>query len=372
MANKFYPVAQPTLNGNELNYVVDCIKSSWISSTGKYIDQFESKFAEYCKVTHSISVMNGTVALHLALLALDICEGDEIILPTFTYIATANAVRYVGAKPVFVDCDRKTWNINPNEVRQHISSRTKAIIVVHIYGQPCEMEEINAIAKEYGLFVIEDAAEAHGAVYHDKPVGSLSDMATFSFFGNKIITTGEGGMVLTNNDILAEKIRLLKGQGMDPKRRYWFPVIGYNYRMTNVQAAIGLAQLENIQWHVEQRIRVYNLYRKKLSHRQEIEFQGEVPNTKSSYWMTSILVNKNNFNRELFMQRLLHYGIEVRPFFYPMHILPPYQNFASEYQFPIADYIYSRGINLPSYASLKEDDIEFISKTICKLLDTVE
>lgn len=368
---KLYPVAQPVLNGNEKKYVLDCIESSWISSTGKYIDQFEKNFADFCNVKHAISVMNGTVALHLALLALDVKAGDEVIVPTFTYVATSNSVTYVGAKPVFVDCDPFTWNIDPNLIRKKITPRTKAIIAVHIYGQPCDMNEINTIAKEYGLFVIEDAAEAHGALYHDKKVGSLSDIATFSFFGNKIMTTGEGGMIVTNNDEFASRIRQLKGQGMDPNRRYWFPVIGYNYRMTNIQAAIGLAQLENIEWHLEQRIRIYHLYEKYLSHRNDISFQGKLPDTKSSYWMTSILINKSKLERDLLMKKMLECGIETRPFFYPMHVLPPYQKILDDDTFPFADSIYSKGINLPSFNTLDEEDIIYISKTLCNVLDSI-
>lgn len=369
MMSNFYPVAKPILNGNEKKYVADCIDSTWISSAGSYIEKFEEKFAEFCGVKYAISVMNGTVALHLALLAIGVKPGDEVIVPTFTYVATANSVKYVGAKPVFVDCDPLTWNIDTEKIKQAITPKTKGIIVVHIYGQPCEMDEIRHIAEENKLFLIEDAAEAHGALYHGRKVGSLSDIATFSFFGNKIITTGEGGMVLTNNEILAAKMRQLKGQGMDPKRRYWFPIIGYNYRMTNVQAALGLAQLENIEWHLSQRERVYLTYRKYLSSREDIIFQGELNDTKSSYWMISVIIDKPGLNRDLLMKKMLEHGIETRPFFYPMHILPPYKRTSRNQTFPVADSIYGRGINLPSYGTLTEEDIQYIANTLCKILD---
>lgn len=233
------PLAYPLLNGNEKKYVLDCLHTSWISSVGKYVDQFEKSFQDFCGTKYAISCANGTVALHLALLACGIGKGDEVIVPTLTYIASANAVSYCGALPVFVDSEKDTWNMDPAKIEEKINERTKAIIAVHLYGHPVNMEPILKIAEKYGLIVIEDAAEAHGAEYKGKKVGSIGHIGCFSFFGNKIITTGEGGMITTNDDALNEKIRLLKNQGMDQNRKYWFPVIGYNYRLTNLQAAIG-------------------------------------------------------------------------------------------------------------------------------------
>ncbi len=246
MANKNYPVSETNLNGNELKYVTDAVSSSWISSNGKYIDLFENEFANYLGVKHAIAVSNGTVAIHLALLALNIGKGDEVIVPNLTYIATANAVSYVNATPVFADSEADTWNINPECIEKLITPKTKAIIPVHLYGNPCNMDKIATIAKNHNLYIIEDAAEAIGSQYHGKKTGSFGLISTFSFYGNKTITTGEGGMVATNDDELASKIRLFKGQGMSFTKRYWFDVIGYNYRMTNMQAAIGHAQMERI------------------------------------------------------------------------------------------------------------------------------
>jgi len=247
---RFIPVANPVLNGNEKKYVLDCLESTWISSSGKYVKRFEEGFANYCCVKHALSCCNGTVALHLALLALGVGPEDEVIVPTLTFVATTNAVSYCGARPVFIDVDQETWNIDPALIEEKITTRTKGIIAVHLYGHPVDMDPIISIAFNHNLFVIEDAAEAHGAKYKGRMIGSISDIATFSFYGNKIITTGEGGMVVTSDDTLANKINQLKESGMDPDKRYWFPTIGYNYRMTNVAAAIGLAQLEKIDEHI--------------------------------------------------------------------------------------------------------------------------
>ncbi len=361
---KFIPVAQPLLAGNEKRYVLDCMETGWVSSIGKYIKEFEGSFALFTRTKHAVSCCNGTVALHLALLAYGVTQGDEVIVPTLTYIATANAVSYCGARPVFVDCDPRTWNIAPRIIEQKITPRTKGIIVVHLYGHPADMDPIMEIAKKHKLFIIEDAAEAHGALYKGREVGSLGDAGTFSFFGNKIITTGEGGMVVTNNDAIAAKLRLLKGQGVDPERRYWFPVIGYNYRMTNIQAAIGLAQLENVSWHLLKRREIAALYRMYLSELADfIELPVEEEWARHSYWMFSVILKDSaKVRRDDFADLLLKDGIETRPFFYPIHILPPYKD--SQGEFPVATYLASRGLNLPTHVSLTGEEIEYIASRI--------
>lgn len=361
------PVASAVLNGNEKKYVMDCLDTSWISSNGKYIEEFESQFSQMCKVQHAISCSNGTVALHLALLAHNIGPNDEIIIPTLTYIATANSVHYCGARPVFVDSDSETWNINPHLIEERITPNTKGIVVVHLYGHPVDMDPILKIAKKHDLFVIEDAAEAHGALYKNKIVGSLGDCGTFSFYGNKIITTGEGGMVVTNNRNLANTIRTLKGQGVDPNRRYWHPIIGYNYRMTNIEAAIGLGQLEKIDWHLQRRREVAEVYNKYLKKLQDyIQLPIEKKWAKHAFWMYSILLKDNvKISRDEFMSLLQQGGIETRPVFYPMHILPPYKELEPHY--PIAEKIAARGLNLPTHGNLTEKDIIFIAKTIEKI-----
>jgi perosamine synthetase len=354
------PVAAPVFAGNEKLYVNDCLDTTWISSAGKYINAFEQGFAKFCGVKHALTVANGTVALHLPLLAMGIQPGDEVIVPTFTYVATANCVTYVGATPVFVDSEPLTWNMDPKRVEAAITPRTKAIIVVHIYGHPADMDPIMELARKHNLFVIEDAAEAHGAKYHGQTVGSIGDVATFSFFGNKIITCGEGGMVVTNDDALAAHMHQLKGQGVDPKRRYWFPMIGYNYRMTNIQAALGLAQLEKVDWHLAQRRRVMETYRKYLADCPDVTIQPELPDCTNSYWMVSVLLGASLPDRDRVMQTLAESGIETRPFFPPMHILPIYQHLATGQTFPVADHVSARGMNLPSSGNLSDDDIAYV------------
>lgn len=356
---KRIPIAFPTLNGNEKKYVNNCLDTTWISSLGAYIDQFEEKFAEYCGSKYAISCSNGTVGLHIPLLALGIKEGDEVIIPTLTYIATANAVSYCKATPVLIDSDEKTWNIDPSKIEDKITSCTKAIIVVHLYGHPVDMDPIMQIAKKYNLFVIEDAAEAHGALYKGKKVGSIGHVGVFSFFGNKIITTGEGGMITTDDKTLASKMRNLKGQGMDPEKRYWFPIIGYNYRMTNIQAAIGLAQLEQIDNFLVERKIISVRYNQYLEVLQDyIEIQVEQPWARHSYWMYSIVLkDKVKLSRDELMHKLEEVGIETRPIFYPMHVMPPY--FENE-KYPISEKLSSRGLNLPTHGLLKEEDIQYI------------
>ncbi|UKS24985.1 DegT/DnrJ/EryC1/StrS family aminotransferase [Paenibacillus sp. HWE-109] len=357
---KNIPLAGPVLNGNEKKYVMDCIDTGWISSNGKYVTEFENKFADFCNVEHALSCANGTVALHLPLLAYGIKEGDEIIVPTLTYIATANAVKYCGATPVLVDCESNTWNMDPNRIEEKITDKTKGIIVVHLYGHPVDMDSIMEIAKKYSLFVIEDAAEAHGAEYKGNKVGSIGDVGTFSFFGNKIISTGEGGMITTNNSELAAKMKLLRGQGMDPQRRYWFNVVGYNYRMTNVQAAIGLGQLENIDWHLDKRKTVANEYIKEFFPFTDLfTMQPEMSWATHSYWMVSILLtDKVKISRDEMMSLLATDGIETRPLFYPMHQLPPYYEDST---YPNADRISIRGFNIPTNAELSSSDLRYIS-----------
>jgi perosamine synthetase len=288
----FIPVAAPVLGGNEKTYVLDCLDSTWISSSGKYLDRFEAAFAEFCGVSDAIACSNGTTALHLALLGLDLGPGDEVIVPTLTFVATANAVTYCGARPVFVDVDPETWTIDPATVEAKITPRTKGIIVVHLFGHPADMDAIGAIARRHGLFVLEDAAQAHGAEYRGRRTGSLSELATFSFFGNKIVTTGEGGMVTTSDRSLATRMRMLRTHGMDPSRRYWHPVIGYNYRMTNMAAAIGLAQLERVQWQLDRRHELAAWYREELAHTDVLSLQAEKDWGRHVWWMFSVLVGE--------------------------------------------------------------------------------
>jgi perosamine synthetase len=365
-APKMIPVASPVFMGNEKTYLTECIDSGWISSNGRFIKTFEENFAQFCGTQYALSCANGTVALHLALLAFDVQPGDEILLPTLTYVASANAVTYCGARPVFIDSEAETGNLDPALIEPKITEKTKGIIVVHLYGHPVDMDAVSSIAKKHGLFVIEDAAEAHGATYKERMIGTLGDIATFSFYGNKIITTGEGGMVVTSNQQLAEKMLLLKGQGMDPQKRYWFPVVGYNYRMTNMQAAIGLAQLENISWHLEKRKEIARIYSQYLDHLKEFVI---LPVEKSwanhAFWMYSIILKDHlDGHRDQMMTFLAEQGIETRPFFYPMHQLPMYQESPDLY--PVAETLSRQGMNLPTHGLLQEADIAYIAQSIEK------
>lgn len=350
------PIAEPSLGEEELKNVIEAVKSGWISSKGKFIEEFEEKLANICGRKYGVATSNGTVALHLALKALGIGKDDEVIVPDLTFVAVANTVTYCNAKPVFVDSHPEYWCIDPEKIEEKITLKTKAIIPVHLYGHPCDMDPIMKIAEEHNLYVIEDTAEAHGAEYKSKKVGSFGDISCFSFYGNKIITTGEGGMCLTNNEELAEKMRILRDHGMDPNKRYWYDVIGFNYRMTNLQAAVGVAQLKKWDRFVEKKREIAKFYSEGLKELEEeglITLHPEMPWAKCVYWMYCILVeDKFGTSRDDLMKKLEVKGIETRPFFYPMHVMPPYKN---NDIFPVAEAIARKGVNLPSSVGLKEE-----------------
>lgn len=369
MSKRFIPVSAPMLDGNEKAYVMDCMESSWISSCGGYVDRFETAFAEFCDVRHALACCNGTVALHLALLALGIGAGDEVIVPTLTFVATANAVSYCGARPVFVDSEPDTWSIDPALIEAKITPRTRAIIAVHLYGHPANMDAINAIARHHRLFVVEDAAEAHGAEYRGRRVGSLGDVACFSFYGNKIIATGEGGMVVTNSDALARRVYQLKGQGMDFERRYWFPIIGYNYRMMNLPAAIGLAQLERADWHLARRQEIASWYAEQLRDVRGLAWQTEQEWGKRVHWLFTVMLSDDiAISRDELMAQLERRGIETRPVFYPMHVLPPYREANDGEVYRVAEAIARRGISLPTWVGLTRADVLYVCDSLRECL----
>ena len=354
-----YPVYQPNLSGNEKKYVQECLDSTWISSKGKFIKQFEDNFSNFTGIKNSVAVSNGTVALHVALLALGIEKDDEVIVPTFTYIASVNAIQYTGAIPIFVDSDPLTWQIDVTKIEEKISSKTKAIMAVHIYGHPCEMIEIRKIADIHNLFIIEDCAEGIGTLFNGKHVGLFGDISTFSFFGNKSITTGEGGMVCTNDDKLAELSFRLKGQGLAKNREYFHDIIGYNYRMTNICAAIGCAQLERIVDILNKKRQVVVNYIDGIQSL-PIEYHQEIGDVKHSYWMFTILVNSES-ERTRLRKYFNENGIETRPTFHPVHTMPMYN---TGEKFEVAEDLGKRGINLPSYPELSEADIKYITDKI--------
>lgn len=368
MADRRIPVAAPALVGREREYVLDCVDSTWISSTGKYVERFEVEFAEFCGVRHAVSCCNGTVAVHLALLAHGVGPGDEVIVPTLTYVATANPVVYCGGQPVFVDSEPRTWNMDPERIAEAITPRTRGIVVVHLYGHPVDMDPILELAERHGLWVIEDAAEAHGATYRGRKVGSLGDSATFSFYGNKVITTGEGGMVVCDDETRAALVRQLHGQGQDPERRYWFPMIGFNYRMTNIEAAIGLAQLERIDWHLGRRREIAGWYREELGDQEGIVLSPQESWAESAFWINCAVFDERRFGpRDELMQKLAQAGIETRPFFYPLHTLPMYREANEGKRFPVAEDLGRRGVNLPSSASLTREEVAYVSQRIREL-----
>ena len=364
------PVCVPTLNGNELKYITECIETNWISAKGEFVERFQDGFSDFCNTEYGIAVCNGTVAIHLALLALGLSEGDEVIVPSLTTVATINPVVYCGAKPVFVDSEPDTWNIDSKKIEEKITPHTKAILVVHLYGHPCDMDPIMKISDEYGIPIIEDAAEAHGAMYKNRIVGGIGHIGCFSFYANKIITTGEGGMVVTNNPEYAEKMKSLKdlayGVGVN---RFVHSDIGYNYRMTNMQAAIGLAQLEKIEDYIKARRKVAETYNCFLKNFGKIELPPEKEWAKNVYWMYTILVKKNaKISRDELIIKLKEKGIDTRPAFHPAHLQPIYSNFVREEKLPISEDIGARGINLPSSNSLNDEDIKYITDSIKKVL----
>lgn len=354
------PLYQPTLDGNEKKYVIDCLDSNWISSKGKYISGFEEKFAEYIGVQYAAAVANGTMALHLALVAMGVGPGDEVIVPTLTFVACANAVVYTGAIPVFIDSLEHTWQMDPNEVRRKITSKTRAIIAVHLYGHPCEIDTLSSIAQEHDLYLLEDCAEALGSCYKNKLVGGFGDMSIFSFYGNKTITTGEGGMVVTNNQTLYDRAVRFRGQGLAKKRQYWHDILGYNYRMTNISAAIGLAQLERIEHFISKKRQIADWYREGLKV-SPVQFHDETEQVIHSYWMCSILVPEPR-QRDNLRDYLAEKGIETRPIFYPIHTLPHYASKFGRYK--VAENLGWRGINLPSWPGLDKKQVDFICQAI--------
>jgi perosamine synthetase len=372
MTSEFIPVSMPDLGGNEEKYVLEALRSTWISSTGAFVDRFERDFSHLCAVDHTIPVSNGTVALHLTMLVLGIGPEDEVIVPSLSYVATANAVKYVGATPVFVDVDPQTWCLDPNRLEEAITPRTRAIIVVHLYGHPADMDSINRIALPYGIPVIEDAAEALLARYKGAVVGGLAKLAVFSFYGNKVITSGEGGAVTTNDPELAYRVRILRGQGMDPDRRYFFPVTGYNYRLTNLACAILCAQIERVENLVKRRREIFDAYNELLAGIPGIGFQPVAPWAEISPWLYCITVDAEHYRhkREDLAGYLAQNGVETRPFFIPLHTLPPFRSSSkSNIQLPVTDRLAIQGINLPTFPAIGNRQIEKITGLIRSLVE---
>lgn len=358
----FIPIYEPWLGAREEKYVLDAVRSGWISSLGKYVTRFETMFADFCGVEHAVSVSNGTTALHLALHALGIGPGDEVIVPALTFVASANAVTYTGAKPVFADVDPATWCIDPASVAQLITPRTRAIMPVHLYGHPAAMAELLDLADLYNLVVVEDAAEGHGAAIDGRRAGGWGRIAAFSFYANKTITTGEGGMLTTDDADLAARCRMLRDHAMPPHKRYWHDEVGFNYRMTNLQAAVGVAQMERIEEFIERKRRIAHWYCEGLADLPGITLPTEAPGCTNIYWMVSILIDRPfPLDRDTLIPALRGRGVDSRPFFHPMDTLPPYRTSSPQ---PVSLELSRRGLNLPSSPSLTRAQVDYVCETI--------
>ncbi len=365
IATRIIPVCEPRLDGNEERYLLRTVQTNWISSAGKFITDFEELFAEKVDAKYGVACDNGTNALHLALATLGIGPGDEVIVPTFTMIASANAVTYTGAKVVLIDSEPETWNMDVVQLERKITPRTKAIMPMHTYGHPVDMDPLLELARKHDLFVLSDAAESHGAQYKGKGVGGLGDCATYSFYANKIITTGEGGMVTTNDPDIARIARNLRDHAFSDERHFWHKFLGYNFRMTNMQAAIGLAQTERFDFLVECRRRNAEMYTELLSAVPGLVLPPEKPWAKNVFWMYGILVQPEfGMTRDQFREALAKRGIETRTFFIPIHLQPIYYPEHGKQSFPVAETLCERGMYLPSASSLTPHDIEFIAQAI--------
>jgi perosamine synthetase len=363
------PLAQPDLGDEEVANVTDAVRSGWISSLGSYVRTFEERFSAFCGARYGVAVMNGTAALHLALAAVGVGEGDEVAIPTLTFVATANAVRYCGARPIFVEADPSHWGMDVRDLGARITPETRAIVPVHLYGHPCDMDPILALARRHGLAVVEDAAQALGTEYRGRRAGSLGDIGCFSFYGNKIMTTGEGGMCVLNDAGLRERLLLLRDHGMDAKRRYWHEVIGFNYRMTNLQAAVGVAQLDKLPRLIEARRRVAAWYAEclaDLARRKGLTLHPELPWARNSFWLYSVLLPADGPPSGDVVARLAEEGVDSRPFFHPIHTLPPY---ATGARFPIAEDLAIRGVSLPSGHGLQRRDVERVAAALTRAME---
>lgn len=364
--NGFLPVSRPSITKKEIEYVTAAIASGWVSSLGEYITAFEQQFAAFCGSQYALTCNNGTTALHLALVTLGLQAGDEVIIPDLTFVATANAVKYINAVPVVVDIDAETLCIDPAAIEAAITPKTKAIIPVHLYGHPANMPAIMEVARKYNLLVIEDAAEAHGAAVNGKRVGSWGHCACFSFYGNKVITSGEGGMITTDDEAFYLRAKYLRDHAMSPTKRYWHTEVGYNYRMTNLQAALGLAQLERIEEILIKKQAIFAWYQEALAGVPNIRLNRTAAWATNVYWM--IILEIDGFGeaeRDAFMQRLRTFDVDSRPYFYPLSQMSEYANVNT----PVTYRVYKTGVNLPSYFDMEKRDVERVCAAVGKCLE---
>jgi len=366
-------LAKPNLDGNEIKYLNECINTGWISSTGKFVKIFEKKFSKYVKIKNCLAVSSGTTALQLALKTLDVKYGDEVIVPNLTFASPINAVIHAGAKPVFVDVNENTYCIDETLIQKKITKKTKAIIVVHLYGHPSNMTKIINIAKKRKIKIIEDCAEALGSYYKNKHVGHFGDISTFSFFGNKLITTGEGGMICFKSKIHKERAEILRDHGMSKNLKYWHEEVGFNFRLTNIQSAIGCAQIERIKWFLNNKMKLVKNYNTKLSKLDFLTLPGEYGPVSNSYWLYTIKLNKEFLKfKNRIIKELNFYGIEARQIFYPMHLMKPYKKYINKKdKFPVSLKLFNNSISLPSAYDVKKNDILKIYKYLSKFKNTL-
>lgn len=370
--NNFIPVNEPLLSGNEKKYLNECIETGWISSEGAFVKQFEEKFAQKVNKDFGIAVSSGTAALDIAIKALGIGKEDEVIMPTFTIISCITQIIRSGAKPIFVDSDPVTWNMDVSQIEAKITSKTKAIMIVHIYGLPVDIQLVLDIAKKHKLKIIEDAAQMHGQTYNEKPCGSFGDISTFSFYPNKHITTGEGGMIVTNSEELAEKCKSYRNLCFQPQKRFVHEELGWNYRITNLQAAVGLAQLENLYKHIKRKREIGNLYNELLKNVANIQLPLQKTNyAENIYWVFGIILKKEiKFDAIDIMKKLGAEKIGTRPFFYPMHLQPVFTKkgmFRNE-KYPVAENMAERGFYIPSGLGITDKQINFVAKTLKSII----
>lgn len=366
------PVNTPLLEGNEKQYLIECVDTGWISSEGPFVTSFEEKFAKTVNRKYGIAVCNGTAALEVAIISLGIGRGDEVILPTFTIISCAAAIVRAGAIPVVVDCDPLTWNMDIDQLEEKITKRTKAIMVVHIYGLPVDMDPVIKLAKHNDLKIIEDAAEMHGQTYRDNPCGSFGDLSTFSFYPNKHITTGEGGMIVTNDEKISEKCRSLRNLSFQKKRRFVHEELGWNYRFTNIQAALGLAQLEQFDRFVKRKREIGSRYNELLQNLPGLQLPLEQTDYADNiYWVYGVVIKEqNDFDALYVMNKLSEKSIGTRPFFYPMHLQPVFKkmNLFNNVKCPVSEKIAERGFYLPSGLGLSDNEIDIVVSKIYEVL----
>jgi perosamine synthetase len=370
--SKRTPIAEPMLTEEDVQSVAESVRSGWISGRGRYVEEFEKGFAGWLGAKHGVATSSGTSALHLALASLRIGPGSEVVIPAFSMAAIPFAVSYTGAKIVLADSEPLTWNIDPKKIEEKITERTRAIVAMHTYGHPADMDPIIEVARRHELHIIEDCAEAHGAEYKGAKVGTIGDIGCFSFFANKIITTGEGGMIVTGDPKLAEMAKTLRDMAFsrDPSRKFLHEHIGFNYRLTNMQAALGIAQLKRIDQFIEIRRNNAKRYNAALKDIRGISLPPETSYAKNVYWMYSILVNRNVYgiSRDELMRRLQQeYGIETIPFFVPVNRQPAYLGLVAGEGHPVADSLSAAGLNLPSGNTLIAEQVEHVAAAIWSL-----